>query len=98
MDGYYSSLLDQESKADGKEVDALLIEGDAVLKNDTESKPTLPQGIEKWKGQIEKVATIIKCPTSVYSVCHGNTNAEFQITCLCSLYRIYPEHSLVILL
>ncbi|CAL9127912.1 unnamed protein product [Musa textilis] len=54
LDGYYSSLLDQESKTDGKEIDALLIEADAVLKDDTESKPTLPQGIEKWMGQIEK--------------------------------------------
>ncbi|KAJ8461036.1 hypothetical protein OPV22_033962 [Ensete ventricosum] len=54
LDGYYSSLLDQESKTDEKEADALLIEGDALLKDDTESKPTLPQGIEKWKGQIEK--------------------------------------------
>ncbi|RRT75790.1 hypothetical protein B296_00030884 [Ensete ventricosum] len=72
LDGYYSSLLDQESKTDEKEADAPLIEGDALLKDDTESKPTLPQGIEKWKGQIEKVATIIKCPASIYSQCHDD--------------------------
>ncbi|WOL04376.1 TBC1 domain family member 8B-like [Canna indica] len=47
VNGYYHSLLDTESKTDDKEVEA-------KLKDDAENKPILPQGIEKWKGQIEK--------------------------------------------